>query len=368
MKPVLLTAKWAGSAKVLAPLAAELQTRGIPIAIYATGSPAEAASFGSLPYTHLTEPISYAQLVLDSSVVVSGLAGTDTPDTHFIRAANTYGIPSIGAVDQNSIYVQRFGTDTRNWPTLIATLDDTCTRTLEAALGGAIAARSRVVGWTAFDHYAALRTQFTAADKERVFASIGVDPAQPWSLYCSQHTPPQADKAHYSAEEKGKVAYELAVAEHLFTTARAHDIPLVVKPHPKELRFAQQQLFPTTEALAAKYGITYVLPSACTTTDLILASLATYGTTSTCITEACLLDRAAAALVPGLPDGALAAFPPLSLGAIPAARTWTSIAPLVQLVSSVDPTTQAALAAQRTRFSVDGGGAKRFADLVESFL
>lgn len=135
-------------------------------------------------------------------------------------------------------------------------------------------------------------------------------------------------------------------------------LKLVLKPHPREKD-------PTTSNLAGRFDHLFISPDACKTIDLILSSYSVIAGRSTCLTEACLLDRNSAGIVPDISDEELVGFPPLSEKAIPYTQKWDEISSIISLVSSESEADLKQLAERRKRFSVDGKASQCLADLVE---
>src|SRR3989338_4373773 len=136
---ILLTAKQRGSTNVLAPVARELSQCGHDLTIYATGNETEVAGFQGLEYQHIhPQDEDYSHLVRRGGyhAVIIGLSGYDTTDGHFLRAANSAGIPTLAVQDQNSNYQKRLGNNPKDLPTLLAIMSADCITTAKTELGG----------------------------------------------------------------------------------------------------------------------------------------------------------------------------------------------------------------------------------------
>ncbi len=367
---LLLTAKQRGSTNVLAPVAKELMQRGHQVKLYATGNDTEAAGFAGLQYDKIdpTED-SYAQLVDGYDAVMVGLSGYNTPDGYFLRAANSTGIPTIAVQDQNSGYQERLGTNLAGLPTLLAVMDEDCVETVRKELSGEMgieaAKISRVIGWPAFDHYAALREGYTEQKREELLHKLGLNPDEPVYFHATQNIHPESaymQRSTLSAEEKRNIFnYECSVTEAVFEFASDLGVKMVVKPHPGE-----EYLTNFTQELAHRHGSVYLPAKACNTQELMLASYSVTAGRSTCLTEATLLDKNAGAMLLGeLGKAWSSACQPVNLNAIPVTYNNEGVKGVLALVTSHDETIARKLAESRKRFSVDGKASKRLADLVE---
>lgn len=367
---ILLTAKQRGSANVLAPVARELSQRGHNLKLYATGNETEAAGFSGLEYEHIHPTDSdFSQSVKGYDAVVVGLSGYNTPDGHFLRAANNAGIPTIAAQDQNSNYQGRLGANPADLPTILAVMSEDCIETARSELGGEMgeeaAKRSRVIGWTAFDHYAKMREDFSDETRAELLTSIGVDPENPVYVHFTQTMHPncaymaRVDK-DFGEKVKGFL-YEQGVSQFTFEAASDLGLKLVVKPHPGE-EFDRNY----TKELAGRHGFTFVPARGCNTQHLMLAAYSVTAGRSTCLTESTLLDRNTGGLIPDMGEEWVNPFPPMALRAIPYTQEWKGIKRVLEQVSSRDEEVVRRLAEDRKKFSVDGKASKRLADLVES--
>ncbi|MEW5896827.1 MAG: hypothetical protein AB1668_03995 [Nanoarchaeota archaeon] len=366
---LLLTAGQRGSVNALAPLAKELFRRGHELKLYATGSETEAAGFNELRYERIAPADDdYSRLIAGYDAVITGLHGYNSTDGHFLRAANSAGIPTIAVLDQNSNYHARLGVNPADLPTLLAVMDEDCIRTMQKELDGEMgeeaARRSRVVGWTALDHYAKMRVEFTEGDRMNLLASIGVLPEKPVYLHCTDNVHPSSDYIQRCGTRMNEWAprfnYELGITRFTFEAASDLGLKLVVKPHPGE-EFKTNY----TKELADRHGFKFVPARACNIQQLMLAACSVTAGRSTCLTEATLLDRNTAGILPDMKEEDLRPFPPLTLKAIPYTQEWEGIRELLELVTSTDAAILQKLAQDRQKFSVDGKASKRLADLVE---
>ncbi len=371
---ILLTAKQAGSVNALAPVARELKQRGHDLTIYATGNPQEASGFGGLDYS-LVDPVenTYSELIREQDALVVGLSGYETHDGYFVRAANALGIPSVALQTQNSDHKGKLGTNLAHLPMYIAVMDEQCITTSQAELGSDIgeevARRSRVVGWTAFDHFAKRREDFTETDRVAVLKSIGVNSENPVYVHFTQTTHPTSaymKRVDRPYEQKVKdFLYEQGVVQFTFEAASDLGLKLVIKPHPGEEPQPGENLRSYTRELCDRHGFKYIPAKACDTVQLMLAASSVTAGRSTCLTQGTLLDRNCGGIIPDMGEEWTNAFPPLALGAIPFTQTWGGIKDVLQQVTSQDQTVLEKLALGRKIFSVDGKAASRLADLVE---
>ena len=366
---ILLTAKQRGSTNVLAPVAIELSRRGHNVKIYATGNEDEAAGFQGLDYERIFPAGSdFLRLVECYDVVVVGLSGYDTPDGHFLRSANVAGIPTVAVQDQNSNYQRRLGTNPADLPTVLAVMDENCINTARSELGGElgqeVAKRTRVVGWVAFDHYAKMREDFTDKTRAELLTSLGIDPENPVCVHFTQTMHPNCTyrkKSDMSFGEKVmSFLYEQGVTQFTFEAASDLGLKLVVKPHPGE-HFSRNY----TRELTDRHGFTFVPAGACNTQQLMLATYSVTAGRSTCLTESTLLGKNTGGLIPDLDEEEIRSFPPLTLGAIPYTQKWEGIRDILEQITSKNEEVVKRLADDRKKFSVDGKGSKRLADLVE---
>ncbi|MEK6969808.1 MAG: hypothetical protein AABW48_05250 [Nanoarchaeota archaeon] len=369
---ILLTAKQRGSVNVLAPVARELFQRGHDATIYATGNEIEAAGFSELEYKHIHPADSdYSKLVKNYDAVVVGLSGYDTSDGHFLRAANSAGIPTVAVQDQNSNYLERLGVNPADLPTLLALMSDDCVKTARKELGGEMGEeagkRSRVVGWTAFDNYAKMREDFTDESRVKLLAEVGINPENPVYVHFTQTIHPNtvymAKVNRLFGQKVRDFLYELGVTQFTFEAASDSGLKLVVKPHPGE-EFDRNY----TKELANRHGFTFIPARGCNTQQLMLAAYSVTAGRSTCLTESTLLDRNTGGLIPDLGEEWVSPFSPLALGAIPYAQNWEGIKNILEQVTSKDEEIVRKLAEDRKKFSVDGKASKRLADLVESLI
>lgn len=383
---ILITAKNLASTNVLNPVVGELVERGHSIVIHATGNDAEATGFkSSLPVNRYQPQVGeYDKLLRSQDLLLTGLSGHQTHDAHFIRAANTIGIPSIAVNDQNVGYTLRLDDKLETLPTYLGMMHDDCAKTLETELADPkydvvrreALNRIKVVGWTAYDNFAQLRAQSTPETTAALKQQLGLNPHQKVHTFFTQNIHPDTEylKPHiavngsaYRALREEMFDYELDVTDSLFTIAKELGIHLVVKPHPGEA-------FSTnfTEDFTKKNGFTYLPAKACDSKQLILASDAIFATRSGTLNDSCLLDRNTAAIVPvnteidkDIYDASI--YPAVSLDAIPYANRWEDIKSIVWMLTADNSEHQAGFKERRTRFSVDGKASKRLADLVETF-
>ena len=367
---ILTTSKMRGPSNVLAPVVRELQSRGHQTTIYATGNETEAAGFSGLDYQQISpQEGDYKNLVEGHDVVIVGMSGYNSPDGDFVRASNSLGIPVIAVQDQNSNYQERLGNCSKDFPTLLTLMDENCFNTIKEEYSSELAEelieKGRVIGWAGFDHYAQLKEEFTDKQKAELLNSISLNPDDKAYLHFTQNLHPDCDymaRVPRSREEKKDgFDYEMKVTQAVFEAASDLGIKLAVKPHPGE-KFETNY----TKDLAEKHGFTFVPANACNTQQIMLAAHSVTAGRSTCLTEACLLDKNTGGIIPDLGEEWVNPFPPMNLGAIPYTQDWEGINEVVNLVASSDKKVNKTLADYRKSFSVDGKASKRLADLVES--
>jgi hypothetical protein len=363
---ILLTAEQRGSVNAVAPVARELLSRGHDLSIYATGNKNEAAGFGDLPHNRISPTQeAYSRLLRGQDVAVVGMTAFDSPDGHFLRAANEAGIPTVAIQDKNERYAERLGKDVSGLPTIMAVMNEACIGSARAELGDEAANRSRVVGWTAFDHYAKAVGNFTDRDREELLTKIGLDPGRLVHLHLTQSIHPEAaywEGKNWGYDRRARFFLEgHDVTQFTFEAAADLGLYLVVKPHPGEMH----DINPTAD-LAKRHGFQFIHPKACNTQELMLASNSITAGKSTALNEAALLDINTGGLLPDVPTADIVGqYPAIDTGAIPHTQNWRGLRDIVATVSTENEGILGTLAERRKKFSVDGNASKRLADIVE---
>ncbi len=354
----------AGSAAALVSPIKELQRRGHEVTVYATGSEQEARAFQDISYI-FSEQFN----VKNYAVILTGLHGVNGPDGHTIRAANTAGIPVISVLDQNSNYQLRLGDSIINLPTYLSIMSSDCLSAMRRELPSEIVEeavkRSRIVGWTAFDNYALLREEFSEKKRAELLSSVGLNSDKELYFHATQNIHPDAPylkSVARSRDESQRIFdYEIKVTTAVFEAASDSGLGLTVKPHPGE-EFEQN----FTMELVRMHNFTYLPAKACDTKKLMLSASSVSAGRSTCLTEACLLDRNVGGILVGeLGKSWLQASPAITTKAIPYTTEWENIWAILAATSSLDNRVQEKLARDRKLFSVDGKASQRLADLVE---
>lgn len=369
---ILATANRRGPVNTIAPVVKELIARGHELTVYATGNEVESDGFRGIEYRRISPAgDDYDTLVRGHDLVLAGLSGYKSPDGFFVRAANAARIPTVAVQDQNRGYRERLGSREGDLPALIGVMNDECIHRVKEELGGGdmtdeIIRRIRVVGWTAFDHYAQKMKEFGPEDRAGLLARLRLEPCNTY-LYLAQNLHPDTDymkTMDWTREKKQEdFDYELRVTRAVFGCASDLGLQLAVKPHPGE-RFEIN----FTEDLCNKHGFTYLAASACNTQELMLAADSVTAGKSNAIIEACLLDRNTGAILPDMLYEDIVPFPSVTLDAIPYTREWNGIGELMELVTSSDKETNAELAKKRKRFSVDGKASERLVDGIEKMM
>ena len=368
---ILVAATQAGSCNALTSPIKELRKRGHDVTAYATGSEAEARAFQDIEHQRISlgAQEDYVRLVQGYDVIMTGLHSPHSPEGTFIRAAYQEHIPAVGVQDQNSNYRLRLGDCIEDLPTIIAVMVKECVHTMKSELPVDMAleavARARVVGWTALDHYAGLRESSTPHTRENLLQELSLNPEKSHYLFLSQNISPHSKYMEnfdllYSKKEE-IFQYELQVCRAAFQAAADVGVQLLVKPHPGEAYRIDY-----TKEMAEHYDFTYIPAGACSTQQLMLAAAGVIAGRSSGLTEACLLDRNTAAILPDEIGRAWRkASPVISLDAIPYTLTWEGIPELMATVTSPTDEVRQALTKKRKKFSVDGKASQRLADLVE---
>jgi len=375
---ILATTKMRGAGNVLAPVIKGLLARGHEVDVYATGNENEAsASFKDIAHQHIPEipDYAYAGLVNGHQAVITGLSGSESSDGYFIRVANSLSIPTISVLDRDGEYAMRFGRSntSNNWdnlPTIITVPTAEClysiTRDLPLEDAKWLCNQAQVVGWAQFDHYAEMAHQFTEEARLGLCQKLGIFPRRDLNLYVhfTQNQDPNSDywnKVSLPESKKQEIFdYKMKVTKAVFEAASELGIKLVIKPHPGE----KYPLNHTLD-LVQKHGFVYLPADSCTTPELILAATSVTADKSSCLTDACLLDRNTAGMVPAITEEERCTFPPLEHGAIPYARTFDEIKTTLKLITFPNEQEQEQLSWMRGRFSVDGKAAQKIIDLVE---
>lgn len=362
---ILTTAKMRGAVNVLYNPIKELQKIGCQVDIYATGNESERSGFKDLEFQTLQpSEDDYNNLVKKYDLVISGLEDANSSSSKFIKAANENGIPSIAVLDKNIDYQRRIRS-VENIPTILTIMDESCKKTINEELPTELAAevlgKVRVIGWTAFDDYARKIELFTEEDRAKILKKLRVKSDEVY-VHFTQNTHPRTKSGENaslsSSEKKERFEYEIKVTEAVFQAAADLGLQLIVKPHPAE----EAESF----LLAKKYCFTFIESTACDTQDLMLAADSVTATASNCLTEACLLDRNTAGILPGVTD--LTFSPATSNDAILYAKNWNLIDYTINFVTSPNPVVQEQLREKRKRFSVDGKASARLVDLVEELI
>jgi len=115
-------------------------------------------------------------------------------------------------------------------PTILAVMSEDCRNTLEkeldSNLSNLLSKSLKVVGWTAFDDYAYLKSTFSAEKRHPLLVKLGINPGSEIVFHATQNV--------YIENNPNFLNYERRVTEAVFRIANDLGINLVVKPHPKE--------------------------------------------------------------------------------------------------------------------------------------
>jgi len=373
---IIATAKQLGSVHAIAPVVESLIKKGHDVTVYATGNSNEHLGFRDIPH-HKFQPkkSDYPKLVKGFDIAIMGLSGYETPDGYFLRAANQAKIPSIGIQDLDSGYLHRLGNNPENFPTILAVMNKRCLETIanefrkagKGDIGKELASRAKIIGWTAFDNYGELKNNFSEEDKKALLKKLNLNHEKKINVHFTQNIHPNSEymkKITWTLEEKKQdFEYEMKLTEAVFKTASDMKLKLIVKPHPGETFHTNYTL-----DLVKKHNFIYLPAKSCDTKQLIIASNSFTAGRSTCLTEACLLDKNTGGILPDLDYEEIRAFPPIELNAIPYTTSWREpiIASVINLITSNNKKDIQMLAKERKAFSVDGNASKRLVDLIES--
>jgi len=367
---ILITAKQTGSVNALALTARKLMRKGHKVIVYATGNSNEAVGFGDLcHYRGQPRESDYLKLVKGFDKVIVGLSGYNTPDGHFLRAANKAQIPTISVQDQDAGYLKRLGNNPNEFPTVLAVMNEECLETianeLKGGVGKELASRAVVVGWTAFDNYGKLKNNFSNKDKKELLEKLNLTSRKKINVHFTQNLHPDSKYMKIqlgTIDEKQNVFdYELKVTTALFEIASDMGLKLIVKPHPSETFTTNHTL-----DLVNKHGFTYLPADSCDSKELMLASDSITAGRSTCLTQACLLDKNTGGILPDLDNKEIRPFPPIAQDAIPYTTSWNGIKSVIKFITSTDTQINQMLATKRERFSVDGNATQKLVELIEN--
>ncbi len=370
---ILATASQTGSVNILVPIIHELKSRGHVINVYATGNETEASRFGKdISYTLVhPEGKEYNKLLKGNDAAIVGMAGYHTCDSYFMRTAVKQHIPVIAIQDVDAGYKERLGDNPKELPTVIALMDENCKETmkndLDAAMFEEAIKRTFVIGWAAFDNYHKIKEEFTPENRRDLLKKLDINPNLSFHTHFTQNIHPateyiQSRKLNYEEWLK-KFEYEMKVTEKVLEIAEERNFHLVVKPHPGE-KFHKN----FTKELVEKYRFNYLDAASCDSKYLMLASHSVSAGKSTCLIDACLLDKNTGGIFPDLNEKDVFMFPPVKLNAIPYTFEWDSIKKTLEAVYHENFETRLDLAHQRKRFSVDGKASKRAADIIENLV
>jgi hypothetical protein len=370
-KKIIIAGKMRGAVNVLAPVAIALRNRGHQVTTYATGNQNEATGFKGAGAYQRVEPAAdeYDSIVKKADIIITGMSGHKSPDGLFVKAGNKRKIPTISLLDHNSGYVMRLGKDEINLPTVIGVMGDKAVQKMKRELGGAMGAeaakRAKIIGWPAFDYYAARKQVFFEVQRKALLEPFNIDPEKNIYFYPTQNIRPDAEYWKNVDKPKADINkfydYEIETTEVTLMIGSDIGVTFIMKPHPGEE-------FGVTEVLAERYGSVYLPADACETQELMLASYAVVAGRSSCLTEACLLDRNTGGIFPELKENDVDGFPPVSINAIPYTLEQAGVEGVLKSVTSTDGKTNSELANNRKRFSVDGRASQRVCDLVEKML
>ena len=371
-KKILVCGTHSGSINAIKPVIEELVGRGHEVNAYATGNESQAKNFGAIPYMHGNLTQENCDSILKNSkydLVLVGPSGVNTPEYFFLKTASRKKIPSVGVMDLDIGYGERFGENPEYFPTILSIMNENCRSTIRSELESREVAdelikRTRVTGWTIFDHLASLKENFSEKDRETLLTKLDLNPEKNYPVHFTQVIHPNTiymKPVPRAYEQKQKsFDYEFETTERIFEIASDLGLELVVKPHPGEE-------FETnfTLDLVKKHGFIYIPAKACDTKQLILSASSISGGRTTCIVESCLLDKNTGGLFPELSPKDVAEFPSVSTKAIPYTFEWRGVNEILKDINSKNTETNDYLSEQRKRFSVDGKASKRLVDIIE---
>lgn len=369
-KNILACGTHAGSVNAIKPVIVELVRRGHEVNAYATGNESQAKSFGAIPYEHVNLSQEGCDNLLDKkyNLLLVGPSGTNTPEYFFLKTASRNQIPSVAVMDLDIGYGERFGDNPDYFPTILSVMNPQCKDTIRKELSNEVAdeliKRTRVTGWTIFDHLASLKENFSENDKINLLTKLGLNFDENYPLHFTQVIHPDTKymkpvERPYTEKQK-EFDYELRTTGKIFEIVSDLGLKLLVKPHPGEE-------FETnfTLDLVKKHGFNYIPAKACDTKQLILSADSVSGGRTTCIVESCLLDKNTGGIFPELSPKDVAWFPSVTTGAIPYTFEWEKVEGILKSINSSDAETNKVLQEQRKRFSVDGKASKRLVDIIE---
>lgn len=388
-KKILACATHSGSVNAIKSVTKEFISRGYEVDVRATGNEDQARNFQG--FTHYKygnlnrEECDY--LIKNSDMVLVGMSGANTPDIFMLESASKYKIPSVAVIDLDTSYQEKLGSNPDYFPTILSVSNKKCLETIRNSfpdrpeIAEELIKRTRITGWTIFEYLAELRENFSEKSREEFLHKIGLNPDENYHVHFTQNLDPETEylKRHINSSQElyekwSKIFnYETGTTRRIFEIA--FDIGLkniIVKPHPGEKTKHQHTL-----NLARKYGFTY-LPGFAFLDDsvsvpenkidnklLMLSAKSLSAGRTTCLDEACILDKNIGGLFPELGTKDVAEYSSVTNCAIPYTFEWDGVGAILFNINSTDEYINNEMRERRKRFSVDGKASKRLVDIIE---
>jgi len=389
IEKVLVIGKQRGSTAALAPIVYELLKRRITVDVIACGTDVEAAGFGDeiikskigdgrLTYSHQTNIFDLERRVGKYDVVIGGLTSADSWELRAIRAANNNGkVLSVGVLDQNSNYKDRFGVVKNNLPQIISVMEKYCMSDMDNELNsnfGDISSRCFVAGWTAFDRYPVMLKKFEKNQvRQEIRKNLGIEDGKKLIVYFAVIPPIINLEDHRLIDYLLDCArYEQDIAENITIMSsllafKVHNpnIEIVVSPHPRERGYNGNN------STWGEYGSAYlanlallksVNPGKFNFEELCYSADCVVGSATTAVSAACAMDKNTLSIITQNKGISLSAYPAIFSNAIPVVYVSNEIQPMLGRLNSSEYGTE--FANLRKNFAPDRNASKRLVDEI----
>ena len=297
---------------------------------------------------------------LQPSLLLCGTSinGVDL-EKSFIDAARGFGVPSMGLLDFWSNYTPRFSDHRGNLtvlPDLIGVMDSQAREQMIAE--GFPAAKLCVTGQPAFDCLENQRREFSAARRETLRASLGVETHDHLVVFVSQplaamYGPNSSCAQNHPGYNEHKVLQLVVSALEKISEETAAKITLAVRPHPRER--AEDFLGLASPRIQIR------LAREQSAHELVLSADLVAGMSSALLVEACYLGCVTLSLQPGLQTSDV--LPTNVLGVTRAVYRSDEVLPAIRDVM-LSPMTRQAMQKGLASFQTDGRATERVLDRV----
>lgn len=389
LEKVLVIGEQRGSTAALAPIVYELLSRGYFVDVIASGKETEAAGFGEeiiktkigdgrLTYSHQIEIFDLGKKVGKYDVVIGGLTSADSWEIRAIRAANNNGkVLSVGVLDQNLNFGNRFGVDKNNLPQIISVMEKHCIPDMDNELYssfGDISSRCFVAGWTAFDRYPVMMREFEQNQvRQEIRKKLGIEDGKKLIVYFAV-LPPILDLSEHHIMDyyDDGARYHQDVLENinivsdlLLFKVLNPNVEVVVSPHPRE------GVYNKKVSTWGEYGsahlaemalLRHVKPGEYNFEKLCYSADCVVGSATTAVSAACAMNKNTMSIITQNPWLPLSAYPAIFSNAIPVAYMSEEIQPMLKKLNSRDYGTD--FANMRRNFAPDCKASKRLVDEI----